>query len=214
MLPNILLSNASLVTKSCIARFVDDDAFNASALSDCSTGPSPPLAHAKSSWSPSQTNAGCPQPGLFSRFRSISEQTVYRGRKIRAQCERPPIRLFKTQVSCPSAQYLQMRAFVNTLSFFCLCQAVQCRRLYSTLATNAPVLMADRSGRPSSPFPPRPPTPTERGPRRRDSGLNSYNCLATFPTAETLWEAKTANSYKCTQKWIISTAPKNTKPQF
>ena len=27
-LPNILLSNASLVTKSCIARFVDDDAFN------------------------------------------------------------------------------------------------------------------------------------------------------------------------------------------
>ena len=27
-IPNILLSNASLVTKSCIARFVDDDAFN------------------------------------------------------------------------------------------------------------------------------------------------------------------------------------------
>ena len=43
-LPNIQLSNASLVTKSCIARFVDDDAFNPSALSDCSTGPSPQLA--------------------------------------------------------------------------------------------------------------------------------------------------------------------------
>ena len=41
-LPNILLSDASLVTKSYIARFVDDDAFNPSALSNCSTGPSPP----------------------------------------------------------------------------------------------------------------------------------------------------------------------------
>ena len=39
---NILLSNASLVTKPCIARLVEDDAFNLSALSDCSTGPSPP----------------------------------------------------------------------------------------------------------------------------------------------------------------------------
>ena len=40
-LPNILLSDASLVTKLCIARFVDDDAFNPSALSNCSTGPLP-----------------------------------------------------------------------------------------------------------------------------------------------------------------------------
>ena len=40
-LPNILLSNASMVTKSCIARFVDDDAFNPCALRNCSTGPSP-----------------------------------------------------------------------------------------------------------------------------------------------------------------------------
>ena len=52
-LPHILLSNASLVTKSCIARFVEGDAFNPSALNDCSTGPSPPLAHAKSTLSPS-----------------------------------------------------------------------------------------------------------------------------------------------------------------
>ena len=41
-LPNILLSNASLVTKSCIARFVEDGAFKLGALSDCSKGPSPP----------------------------------------------------------------------------------------------------------------------------------------------------------------------------
>ena len=40
-LPHILLSNASFVTKSCIARFVEGNAFNPSALSDCSTGPSP-----------------------------------------------------------------------------------------------------------------------------------------------------------------------------
>ena len=31
-LPNILLSNASLVTKSCIARFVDDDASNSNSV--------------------------------------------------------------------------------------------------------------------------------------------------------------------------------------
>ena len=103
-LPNILLSNASLVTKSCIAQFVDDGAFNPSALSDCSTGPSPPLAHAKSTLSPSQANAGCPQAGLFGRFRSISEQTVQRSRKIRVRCERPPIHVLNTQVSCPSVQ--------------------------------------------------------------------------------------------------------------
>ena len=90
-IPNILLSNASLATKSCIARFVDDDAFNPSALSDCSTGPSPPLAHGKSTLSPSQANAGCAHPGLFGHFRLISEQTAHRCRKIRAQCERPPI---------------------------------------------------------------------------------------------------------------------------
>ena len=58
-LPNILLSNASLVTKSCIARFVEDDAFNPSALSDCSTGPFPSLAYAKSALSSFQANAGC-----------------------------------------------------------------------------------------------------------------------------------------------------------
>ena len=103
-LPNILLSDASMVTKSYIARFVDDDAFNPSALSNCSTGPSPPLAHGKSTLSPSQAKAGCLQPGLFGRFHSISEQTVHRSRKIRAQCERPPIYVVETHVSCPSVQ--------------------------------------------------------------------------------------------------------------
>ena len=88
-LPHILLSNASLVTKSCIARFVEGDAFNPSALSDCNTGPSPPLAHAKSTLSPSRASAGCLQPGLFGRFRSICEQTAHPSRKIRAQCEIP-----------------------------------------------------------------------------------------------------------------------------
>ena len=81
-LPHILLSNASLVTKSCIAWFVEGDAFNPSALSDCSTGPSPPLAHAKSTLSPSQASAGCSRVGLFCRFRSICEQTAHRSRKI------------------------------------------------------------------------------------------------------------------------------------
>ena len=103
-LPHILFSNASLVTKACIARFVEGDAFNPSALSDCSMGPSPPLAHAKSTLSASRASAGCPRPGLFCRFRSICEQTAHRSRKIRAQCERPPIHVLKTRVSCPSVQ--------------------------------------------------------------------------------------------------------------
>ena len=116
-LPNILLSDASLVTKSYIARFVDDDAFNPSALSNCSTGLSPQLAHGKSTLSPSQANAGCRQPGLFSRFRSISEQTVHRSRKIRAQCERPPIHVLKTQVSCPRCS--RNGTFVRAFVIFC-----------------------------------------------------------------------------------------------
>ena len=103
-LPHILLSKASLVTKSCIARFVEGDAFNPSALNDCSTGHSPPLAHAKSTLSPSKASAGFPRAGLFCRFRSICEQTAHRSRKIRAQCERPPIHVLKAQVSCSSAQ--------------------------------------------------------------------------------------------------------------
>ena len=89
-LPNILLSNASLVTKSCIARFIDDDAFNPCALSNCSTGPSPPLAHGKSTLSSFLVNAGCLRPGLFGRFRSISEQTAHPSRKTRAQREKSP----------------------------------------------------------------------------------------------------------------------------
>ena len=37
-LHNFVLRNASLVTKSCIAQFFDDEACNPSALSDCSRG--------------------------------------------------------------------------------------------------------------------------------------------------------------------------------
>ena len=131
-LPHILLSNASLVTKSCIARFVEGDAFDPSALSDCSTGPSPPLTHAKSTLSPSQASAGCPRAGLFCRFRSICEQTAHRSRKIRAQCERPPIhvRKLRFRVLRRSRNDTFLRAFVNTLSFFGLSQVAQCQRPY------------------------------------------------------------------------------------
>ena len=87
-LPNILLSNASLVMKSCIAQFVDDDAFNPCALSNCSTGPSPQLAHGKSTVSSFQANTGCPRPGLFCRFRSISEQTAHP--RVVGNLRRPP----------------------------------------------------------------------------------------------------------------------------
>ena len=70
-LPNILLSNTSLVTKSCIARFVEDDAFNLSALSDCSTGPSPhwraqsrPCRHSR----PTSAVYGPAYLAVFARF--------------------------------------------------------------------------------------------------------------------------------------------------
>ena len=130
-LPHILLSNASLVTKSCIARFVEGDAFNPSALSDCSTGSSPPLAHGKSTLSPSEASAGCSRAGLFGRFCSICEQTAHRIRKIRAQCERSPIHVLKTFVSFGAVEMTHfLRAFVNTLSFFGLRQAAQCQRPY------------------------------------------------------------------------------------
>ena len=142
--------------------------------------------------SPSHPSAGCPQPGLFDRFRSISEQTAHRSRKIRAQSERPPIHVsmflkLRFHVLRCSRNNTFLRAFVNTLSFFGLRQATQCQRLYSTPATHAPVLVADRSGRPS-PSPPRPPTPTGRGPRRRGAGPRSclVLSLATFPIAEAL----------------------------
>ena len=119
-LPHILLSNASLVTKSCIARFVEGDAFNPSALSNCSTGPSPPLAHAKSTLSPSRASAGCLQPGLFGRFRSICQQTAHRSRKIRAQCEIPPFHVLLLGFRVPRWKRNDtfLRAFVKRLLFF------------------------------------------------------------------------------------------------
>ena len=80
-LPNILLSNASLVTKSCIARFVEGDAFSPSALNDCSTGPSPPLAHAKSTLSPSQASPAVHGPAYFAVFaRSANKRLIAVGK--------------------------------------------------------------------------------------------------------------------------------------
>ena len=86
-----------------------------------------------------------------------------------------------------------LRAFVNILSFLGLRQAAQCQRLYSTPATDALLLVADRSGRPSSPSPPRPPTPTDRGPRRRGAGPSSYCLWQSFLLQRPCERRKTAN---------------------
>ena len=107
-----------------------------------------------------------------------------------------------------------VRAFVNILSFLGLRQAAQCQRLYSTPATDAPVLVFDRSGRPSSPSLPRPPTPTDRGPRRRGAGPSSYGLWQRFLLQRPCERRKTSNFYKCTQKCIISIPPRDTKPEF
>ena len=109
-----------------------------------------------------------------------------------------------------------LRAFVNTLSFFGLRQATQCQRLYSTPATHAPVLVADRSGRPS-PLPSavaHTDWPRAEAPRCRPqlvprtlSGNVSY-CRGPVRGE------KQQTFYKCTQKCIISFAPRDTKPEF
>ena len=83
-LPHILLSNASLVTKSCIARLVEGDAFNPSAQSDCSTGP---LPHWRTQ------SRLCRHPGPARPIWPLSldlRTNGSRSRKIRAQCEIPP----------------------------------------------------------------------------------------------------------------------------
>ena len=86
-----------------------------------------------------------------------------------------------------------VRTFVNILSFLGLRQAAKCQRLYSTPATDAPVLMFDRSGRPSSPSPPRPPTPTDRGPMRRGAGPSWYCLWQRFLLRRPCERRKTAN---------------------
>ena len=119
-LPNTLPRNVSLVTKSCIARFFDDDASNPSALSDCSTGPSPPLVHAESTLSPFQANAGCPRADLFSRFRSISSKQLIAVEKFEHN-EKDHLSTFSKlgfRVPRCNKNVKLQRAFVNSLPFF------------------------------------------------------------------------------------------------
>ena len=96
------------------------DAFNPSALSDCSTGPSPPLAHAKSTLSPSRASAGCLQPGLFGRFRSICEQTAHLSRKFEHNVKHHLSMSSKLRFRVPRWKRNDtfLRAFVKRLLFF------------------------------------------------------------------------------------------------
>ena len=136
-LPNILLSYASLVTKSYIARFCNDDACKPSDLSGCGAGHSSSMAHAKSALSPFRANAGRPRPGLFSRFRSIFGQTVKHSRKINASVKDYLSMFFLNQLSCPSAldgSDSFFNAFVKSFAFFSTftgpCGWKRCHRLY------------------------------------------------------------------------------------
>ena len=102
-----------------------------------------------------------------------------------------------------------VRAFVNILSFLGLRQAAQCQRLYSTPATDAPVLVFDRSGRPSSPSPPRPPTQTDRGTMGPQSDLarhqgsrrlveNGVRCMSNYSKLSTYHEYGNIFPMSCT----------------
>ena len=107
-----------------------------------------------------------------------------------------------------------VRAFVNILSFLGLRQAAQCQRLYSTPATDAPVLcLTGQDGPPPPPLRGRPHRLTAgRGaavpaPARTVSGSVSY-CRGPVRGE------KQQTFYKCTQKCIISIPPRDTKPEF
>ena len=60
-------------------------------------------------------------------------------------------------------------------------------------ATDAPVLVVDRSVQPSSPSPPRSPTPTDRGPRLRGAAPSSYCLWHRFLLQRPCERQKTAN---------------------
>ena len=109
-----------MVTKSCIAQFVEGDAFNPSALSDYSTGPSPVLAHAKSTLSPFQASAGCPRAGLFASFaRSANKRLIAVGKFERNVKDHLSMFLkLRFHVLQRSRNDTFLRAFVNTLSSF------------------------------------------------------------------------------------------------
>ena len=146
-LPNILLSEASLATKSYIARFVDDDAFNPSALSNCSTGPSPPLTHGKSTRHPRPTPAVHSPAYLAAFARFLNKRLIAVGKFERNVKDHLSMFLkLRFHVLRCSRNGTFVRAFVNIVSFLGLRQEAQCQRLYSTLATDAPVLVFDRSG--------------------------------------------------------------------
>ena len=119
-LPNILLSNASMVTKSCIARFVDDDAFNPCALSNCSTGPSPPLAHGKSTLSSFQANAGCLLPGYLAAFAQFPNKRLIAVGKFERNVKYHLSMSSKLGFRVPrwNRNDTILRAFVKSLLFF------------------------------------------------------------------------------------------------
>ena len=138
--------------------------FNPSALSDCSTDPSPPL-HWRTESRPCRHPKQTPvvhSPAYLAAFARFPNKRHIAVGKFERNVKDHLSMFLKLRfhvIRC-SRNDTFLRAFVDTLSFFGLRQAAQCQRLYSTPATDAPVLVADRSGRPSSPSPPRPPTPT------------------------------------------------------
>ena len=160
-LPNILLSNASLVTKSCITRFFDDDAFNPTTLSDCSTGLSPPLAHGKSTCRHSMPTPAVYGPAYLVAYARFPTKRLTAVGKFERSVKDHLFMFLKLRfrVLRRNRNDTFLRASVNILSFLLdLRQVAQCQRLYSTPATDVSVLVADRSRR-HSPAPPRPPPP-------------------------------------------------------
>ena len=139
----------------CIIRFFDDDAWNPSALSYCSTGPSPPLAHEKSTLSPSQANAArC----LFASWPIILPLSLNFRRSGSSQSENSSA-MWNTIFSCSLNSCFVSLGEIKMIYFACICKKFavfchsqglcsrkRCQRQYEPGAAPRPAV--SRCGRP------------------------------------------------------------------
>ena len=160
-LPHSLLSNASLVTKSCIARFVEGDAFNPNALRlrgtrDCSTGPS---SHWRTQSRPCRHPGPAPavySPAYLAAFaRFANKRLIVIGkfeRNVKCHLSMSSKLVFRVPRWKRNDTFL--RAFVKRLLFLPLTWPLQWETLPETVLAEpgaaAPRPAVSRCGRPRS----------------------------------------------------------------
>ena len=150
-----------------------------------------------------------PVPSYYlAAFAQFSNKWLIAGRKferhVKDHLSMPPNTVLRRSKNDTS-----LRAFAIILPFSGLHQAAQCQRPYSKRATDRPFWwltgpllrcrphLADRA--------------RAEAPRCWPRLVKS---AATFPTAEAMWQAKNGQLFKCTQKCVLSFAPRDTKQEF